>query len=177
MSSGTVSRLTPGDPAGTTAFPAGIGGGTEGVAATPDGLEVWTASMQTGVVAGVNAETGETVARIDGLQVPYRLAATGDGTRILVSDPEAQQLVVIDRASGSITARIDISAAAAAAGLGSTTSPQGLIVSPDSRWAFVAVQGIQRIAAVDLDLLEVVGFYRAGTAPDGIAFSPRVIQR
>jgi len=172
MGSGSVSRMARGAPGGMLSVPADAGAQTEGVAATPDGREVWTASMATGVVVGIDIERGEQVARVEGLQVPYRLAATADGSRIVVSDPEAQEVVVIDRSTGSLSARVDISAAASAAGLGATTSPQGFILSPDSRWAFVAVQGIQQVAVIDLETNQVVDFHPSGAAPDGIAFSP-----
>ncbi len=56
--------------------------------------------------------TGELVGRVTGLQVPYRLAATGDGRTIIVSDPPAEVLVFIDRASAVGTARVDIAEAA-----------------------------------------------------------------
>jgi len=168
--SGTVSRIDPAGETETHAWPAGTR--TEGLAVTPDGREGWTASMDAGTVIGVNGETGEVVATIPGLQVPYRLAVTPDGATVVVSDPEAHELVLIDRASGTIAARIDVAAASAEAGHGAEPSPQGFILSRDGRWAFVSTKEINRVAVVDLQSQRVVRFLESGIGPDGIGFSP-----
>jgi DNA-binding beta-propeller fold protein YncE len=170
ISDGTVSRIDPSGEIGPDVWPAGTR--TEGLAATPDGSEGWTGSMDGGEVTGVDGATGAVVARIVGLQVPYRLAVTPDGGTIVVSDPEAEQLVLIDRASSTIAARIDIAAAAERAGLAGGTSPQGFALSRDGRWAFVSTKGIDRVALVDLAAASVVGFISSPMGPDGIAVSP-----
>ena len=169
---GTVSRI---DPSGERA--AGVwaaGTRTEGVAATPDGTEGWTGSMEGGDVTGVDGETGAVVARVTGLQVPYRLAVTPNGATVVVSDPEAEELVLINRVAGVIAARVDIAAAAARDGLAGGTSPQGFTLSRDGRWAFVSTKGIDRVALVDLGTAEVVRFIESPMGPDGIAVSPVV---
>jgi DNA-binding beta-propeller fold protein YncE len=168
--SGTVSRIDPAGATETLAWPAGTR--TEGLAVTPDGTEGWTGSMDGGTVIGVRGETGEVVATIEGLQVPYRLAVTPDGATVVVSDPGAQEIVLIDRASGTLTARIDMASAAVAAGFGDAPSPQGFTLSRDGRWAFVSTKSINRVAVVDLESRLVVRFLESGAGPDGIAFSP-----
>ncbi|GMV08025.1 MAG: hypothetical protein AMXMBFR53_43000 [Gemmatimonadota bacterium] len=167
---GTVSRVDPTGATETRTWPAGTR--TEGVAATPDGAEGWTGSMEGGVVTGVEGATGRVVARIEGLRVPYRLAVTADGATVVVSDPEAEELVLVDRARGAVRARVDVGAAAAEAGLGTETSPQGFTLSPDGRWAFVSTKGIDRVAVVELAAARVVTFLPSGAGPDGIAFTP-----
>jgi len=170
--SGTVSRIDPSGDVVTLAWPAGTR--TEGVAATPDGMEGWTGSMDGGTVVGVRGETGEVVATIEGFQVPYRLAVTPDGSTVVVSDPGAEELVLIDRASGTVSGRIDMASASAEAGFGSEPSPQGFTLSRDGRWAFVSTKAINRVAVVDLRSQRVVRFLESGAGPDGIAFSPVV---
>jgi DNA-binding beta-propeller fold protein YncE len=170
IASGTVSRVDPAGDVGTLTWPAGTR--TEGVAATPDGLEGWTGGMEGGAVVGVEGATGREVARVDGLQVPYRLAVTPDGATVVVSDPPSEVLALIDRRTGTIRGRVDIRAAAVEAGLGEETSPQGFALSPDGRWAFVSTRGIDRVAVVDLTSASVVAFLPSGAGPDGIAFTP-----
>jgi DNA-binding beta-propeller fold protein YncE len=167
---GTVSRIDPAGTEPTRTWAAGTR--TEGVAATPDGRQGWTGSMEGGEVTGVDGATGDVVARITGLQVPYRLAVTPDGETIVVSDPPAGQLVLIDRAVGAVRARVDITAAAAAEGLTGDVSPQGFTLSRDGRWAFVSTKAIDRVAIVDLANASVLKFLEAAAGPDGIAFSP-----
>lgn len=171
---GTLSRVDPSGAAATLVWPAGTR--TEGVAATPDGTEGWTASMQGGDVVGIEGATGNVTARITGLQVPYRLGVTPDGATVVVSDPEAQTLVLIDRVAGAVRARVDVGAAAEERGLGSAPSPQGFALSPDGRWAFVSAKEIDRVAVVDLVEGRVVDFLVSGAGPDGIGYSPVVPQ-
>ena len=170
MAEGTVSRLDPTGRAPTVSWPAGTR--TEGIATTPDGTEGWTGSMDAGTVVGVDAERGTTVARITGLVVPYRLAITSDGGTVVVSDPDAGELVLVDRARAAIRARIDVDAAARIAGHGDAASPQGFTLSPDGQWAFVSSKAIDRVALVHLPSARVLRFVAAGAGPDGIAFSP-----
>jgi len=166
---GTVSRMDPSGVIDTETWPAGTR--TEGVATTPDGREGWTGSMEGGDVVGIDAQTGEEVARVSGLAVPYRLAITPDGATVVVSDPERHLLGLIDRASASLYP-IDMAAAARTAGLGSAPSPQGFTLSRDGRWAFVSLKNLNRVAVVDLIEREVVAFHETGAGPDGIAYSP-----
>ena len=70
------------------------------------------------------------------------------------------------------SARIDVAAASAEAGLGGEPSPQGFVLSRDGRWAFVSTKAINRVAVVDLVGRRVVRFLEAGLGPDGIGFSP-----
>jgi len=172
IADGTVARLDPSRTSAPNVWPAGAGARTEGVAATPDGAEGWTASMESGVVTGVRGADGSVVARIEGLKVPYRLAVTPDGATVVVSDPEAGTMVLIDRPAGRIAAAIDVNAAAREAGFEGDASPQGFTLSPDGRWAFVSTKGIDRVAAIDLAARRVVRFLETGAGPDGVAFSP-----
>jgi len=170
IADGSIARVDPAGREETRVWPVGAAR-TEGVAAAPDGSEGWTGSMESGVVVGVDAD-GDEIARVEGLQVPYRLAVTPDGATVVVSDPSANELVLIDRRSRSVSARIDVSLAAREIGLAGESSPQGFAVSADGRWAFLSTKGIDRVAVVDLRSRRVVGFLQAGAGPDGIAHSP-----
>ncbi len=171
---GTVSRMDASGRMDTETWPAGTR--TEGLATTPDGREGWTGSMEGGDVVGIDAETGEEVARVTGLAVPYRLAITPDGRTVLVSDPQTHVLGMIERATGTLT-RVDVGAAAQAAGLGSTPSPQGFVLSRDGVWAFVSLKAVSRVAVIDLASGEVVAFHQTGAGPDGISYSPVRVAR
>lgn len=166
---GTVSRIDPAGVEETLTWDAGTR--TEGIAATPDGSQGWTGSMDAGTVVGIDGETGEEVVRVEGLAVPYRLAVTPDGETVVVTDPGAGVLGVIERATGALQ-RIDIGAAARAVGLAGDPSPQGFTLDPSGRWAFVSTKGLNRIAIVDLELGDVATFLESGAGPDGIGFTP-----
>jgi len=53
---------------------------------------------------------------------------------------------------------------------------EGVIIAPDSRWAFVTLQGRNRAVTIDLDSGKIVGWAPTGVWSDGIAFS-RIISR
>jgi DNA-binding beta-propeller fold protein YncE len=128
--------------------------------------------MEGGIVTGVNGETGRVVARIEGLTVPYRPAVTPNGATVVVTDPGAGTVVLIDRHAGTVASTIDVNAAASQAGFTGEASPQGIVLSPDGRWAFVTAKGIDRVAAIDLASRRVAQFLVTGPGPDGVAFSP-----
>ena len=170
MVDGTLARVAVDGEETANVWPAGSR--TEGVAATPDGTQGWTGSMEGGSVVGIDGESGRVVAKIEGLQVPYRLAVTPDGSTVVVTDPGAGTVVLIDRAGGVLSATVDVDAAAREAGLGDEASPQGVTLSSDGAWAFVAVKALDRVAAIHLPSARVVSFLEVGRGPDGIAVSP-----
>jgi DNA-binding beta-propeller fold protein YncE len=175
ITGGSVARMDPAGRTDTRTWPAGTR--TEGLATTPDGREGWTGSMDSGTVVGIDGESGEVIASVTGLGVPYRLAVTPDARTVVVSDPEREALVLIERASGTIRTQVDLAAATQAAGLGSTPSPQGFALTPDGAWALVSTKGIDRVALVHLASGRVARFLTTGAGPDGIAFSPVVVAR
>ena len=51
-------------------------------------------------------------------------------------------------------------------------SPEGVAVSRDSRWAFVTLQGRNRVVTIDLQRGKLTDFAITGTWPDGVGYSP-----
>ena len=51
--------------------------------------------------------------------------------------------------------------------------PEGILVRPDGRIAYIAVTGENRVAAIDLQTLEIVQTIAAGGGPDGMAWIGR----
>lgn len=131
-------------------------------------------SERTGEILVLGLEDGGIRRKLPtGGEAPHMVARGGRWlyTAVVVSDPEAEALVLVDRAEGRVRARMDVGAAAREAGLGDEPSPQGFTLSPDGAWAFVATKGIDRVAVVDLSGARVVRFLPSGAGPDGIAFS------
>jgi len=56
-------------------------------------------------------------------------------------------------------------------------SPEGVAVSRDSRWAFVTLQGRNRVITIDLERGTIVRYAPTGTWSDGIGYSPLVPAR
>ena len=96
---------------------------------------------------------GEVVARstaATGLVGPEDCAFTPDGTRLIVTDQTAEQVVVlsVDLESGTIESVPVLRIGRAA---GELRSPHGCAVSPDGRWLAVTNYGNSTVCIFDLD--------------------------
>ena len=77
----------------------------------------------------------------------------------LISDLAANELVVLDVASRKVIKRIAIGKA-----------PEGILLDPSGKRAFIAVSGDNHIAILDLDKLIITGKLETGAGPDGMAW-------
>ena len=94
--------------------------------------------------------------------VPKYVAATPDGSTVLVSNWCTWDLSVIDTATGKEVKRVPLGGA----------YPRGIVVSPDSRTAYVALMGSARIVEVDLNSYRVSTFASPGNGPRHLVISP-----
>ena len=140
-----------------------VGQGPEGLDLSPDGTQLWTAHSRDGGVSIVDVASKKVVGTID-IQTKRsnRIKLTPDNRLALVSDLDAGELVVIDVASRKEAKRLKLGRA-----------PEGILVAPDGARAYVAVNGDDFVAIVDLKKLEVVDRIAtgAGTGPDGLAWA------
>ena len=138
----------------------------EAIGVTPDGAELWVGSNAAGSVSLVNTTDGTVTVALEGFRWPYRVVFTPDGTKALIPDLRAEELVIVDRASREELHRIELTGGA----------PQGVTVTPDGLTAFQSLSARGEVLAVDLESGEIRGHLPAGTGPDGIAFSSIVIE-
>jgi YVTN family beta-propeller protein len=143
----------------------------EGIAVTPSGDEVWVGSNQRRTVSIVRA--GAVVDTLAGFGMPYRLAITRDGRTAVITDPPKSQVVIVDVATHRPRATVEIPAdgVTATAEFKGSASPEGVTLSPDGRTAYVALQGANRVAVIDIASARLVGTLPAGAGPDGIGMS------
>jgi YVTN family beta-propeller protein len=90
------------------------------------------------------------------------LRFTTDGGRVLVSDLEGGELVVIDAGTRSVLKRI-------AAG----KAPEGILIEPGGSRAYVAVSGDNQVAVLNVLTWEVTDRFSTGMGPDGMAWAVR----
>src|SRR5450432_3905 len=140
-----------------------VGKGPEAISFTPDESQVWTAHSRDGGVSVIDAATKKVIDTLDvKTRRSNRLKFTPDGKRVLITDLDGGELVVLDVASRQEIKRIK---------LGKT--PEGILVAPDGARAYVAVAGDNRVAIVNLQTLEVTGHLATGNGPDGMAWADR----
>jgi YVTN family beta-propeller protein len=93
--------------------------------------------------------------------VPKYVAVTPDGRQVLVTNWCSSDLSVIDAASAKQVARVRLG------GL----HPRGIAVSPDSRTAYVALMGSDRLVRVDLATRAVTRYASTGDGPRHLVVS------
>jgi DNA-binding beta-propeller fold protein YncE len=140
-----------------------VGKGPEGFDLTPDGKELWAANSRDGSIAVVSLAEKRVVHTFRvGTKRSNRLKFTPDGKLALITDLEAGELVVYERATLRQLKRIPLG-----------RQPAGILMEPGAARAYVAVTGENYVAIVDLKTLEMAGRIQPGTGPDGMAWAVR----
>jgi len=160
----TVSIFDRGAAAGewTNVGAVAVGRGPEGLDLSPDGKELWSAhsDSQDGKVSVIDVANRTVVATIDlKTRRSNRLKFTPDGARVLVSDLDAGQLIVVDAKTRKEITRI---------ALGKMV--EGILLAPDGSKAYVAENADDTVAVVDLKTLAVISRIKPGAGPDGMAW-------
>jgi len=140
-----------------------VGKGPEALDISPDGRELWTAHSRDGGLSIIYIATKKVIATL-ALETrrSNRLKFTPDGKRVLITDLDAGDLLVLDAGTRTVTHRLK---------LGKT--PEGILMAKDGSRAYVCVAGDNQIAVVDLKTLEVTGHLTTGKGPDGMAWADR----
>lgn len=94
--------------------------------------------------------------------VPKYVAATPDGSKVLVSNWCTFDLSVIDTRTNAEVKRVPLGG----------NYPRGIVVSDDSRTAYVTLMGSDRIVSVDLESYAVSPFASPGDSPRHLVISP-----
>lgn len=151
----------------------------EGITITPDGAFAWVGSNRDSIVLIVDTRTGIAGDTLRGFGLPYRLAVSPDGRTAVVTDPMKATIRVFDAGTGHERFLIDVprDSLVATAEVPGSPSPEGLTISSDSRWAFVTLQGRNRMATIDLERGSIVGYAPTGAWSDGIAYSTLVVKK
>jgi DNA-binding beta-propeller fold protein YncE len=180
IGSGTVTALDIGGQDSAEPAHVGTGAGSEGLAVTPDGSELWVAARADGRVTVLAARSMATLARFEVPGVPIRIAIAPDGARAYVSCAASSEVVAFDIATRRETARrrLDVPLAPAAAQrpfanlAPGSALPVGLAVARDSRSVFVAATMADRILQLDARTLDVLRTITVNGESDGLGVTP-----
>jgi DNA-binding beta-propeller fold protein YncE len=97
-----------------------------------DGGRIWIACSKSNEIAEVDAEKWSLVRRIPAGNGVYNLGVSPDGKYLIATNKRDASASIFDAASGTELARLKTRRKVA----------HGVVVSPDSRFAFVTVEGI-----------------------------------
>ena len=137
-----------------------VGKGPEGIDLSPDGREVWSAHSRDGGVSIIDVASKKVLQTIHiGTRRSNRIKLTPDAKFALISDLDAGELVVLDAASRKEIRRIPLG-----------KMPEGILMPPTSGLAYVAVNGDNFVAVIDLKTWQVTKKIATGAGPDGMAW-------
>jgi YVTN family beta-propeller protein len=169
---GTISELDIAHDAFVRAIP--VARAVEGIAVSPSGDQVWVASNQAKTVNIVSPASGTVTDTIGGFGMPYRMAITSDGRTAIITDPPGAEVRFMNVATRQELGRVTFAADSLVptAEFPGSPCPEGVIVTPDGRTAFVTLQGRNRVVAIDVATRTVIATMPTGTWSDGVAYSP-----
>jgi len=138
-----------------------VGKVPEGMDVSPDGKQLWVANSADGSVSIIDVASQKTIEAVR-VQTKHsnRLKFTRDGKFVLISDPEANEVLILDTTSRKVTRKIPVG-----------NSPEGILIAPDGARAFLAVTGDDKVLVLDLKTLSVTGQISPGKGPDGMAWA------
>lgn len=137
------------------------GPGTEGIAISPDGKEVWAASRLDDRISIISTATDAIVAAFpSGGKGPKRLGFTPDGTQVWVTNPTSNQTTVFDAHGRELIATLVLA-----------KSPSGVYISSDGRRAYITNATANQLTFVDVATRKILSTMPIGTDPDGVAWS------
>lgn len=153
------------------------GAGTEGFDLSPDGKEIWVAAAGVGEgrMLVLDARTLERKASFEATGYPIRVLFTRDGKHVLVSNWESNDVSVIDTRTRAQVTRIKLGVPAitrhGVVQKGSS-GPMMVALHPTANQAWVASEEAGVVTTFDTKQWKVLGYTKAGTAPDPLAFLP-----
>jgi DNA-binding beta-propeller fold protein YncE len=129
-----------------------------------DGRTVWVACNKANDIVEIDVASWSLRRRIPAGEGIYNLAASPDGRLLVGTNKKGKTVSVIDARSGKELARIPTS----------RRLPSGLVISPDSRYAFVTLEGVGAepgtVDVLDLTALSRVASVDVGQQAGGIDF-------
>jgi YVTN family beta-propeller protein len=152
------------------------GRGPEGNDVSPNGKELWAADRTLNRITVLDANTLDSLASIPTGEFPNRVHFTPDGRWVLVSNIRSGTVDVIDAAArrtvDHITFAFDSTQAnpTMLGAMGRTPQPEGILIAPDGRRAWIALSAMNRLAEVDLGTRRVVRYLTTGQEPDGMGY-------
>ena len=131
---------------------------------TPDGKSVFVACNKGNEILVIDRESWTLERKFPSGPTPYNLGITPDGRVLVASLKSAGQVQFFDAATGESLAIVP----------SSTTVTHGVAMTPDSRYAFVSVEGKGaepgKVDVYDLRSFEMVGSAEVGQQASGIIF-------
>ncbi len=139
------------------------GPGTEGIAISPDGKEVWAASRADAKIEIISTATDSIETSFpSGGKGPKRMQFTPDGAQVWVTNDGSNQATVFDARSREVLGNLTLSKA-----------PSGVSISSDGSHAYITNANANELTFIEVASRKILGTLAIGTDPDGVAWSAR----
>ncbi|HEY0376380.1 MAG TPA: YncE family protein [Pyrinomonadaceae bacterium] len=129
-----------------------------------DGSKIFVACNKSSEIVEVDANAWKVVRRIPARPGVYNLAASKDGQKLVATNKRDQSVSVYDAKTGKELARLPTRRKVL----------HGVVISPDSRYAFVTVEGIGSepgtVEVIDLEALKTVATVDVDPQAAGVDF-------
>ncbi len=130
----------------------------------PDGRTLYVACNKSDEILVVDRERWSLVRKFPAGRAPYNLGITPDGEILVASLKGAGQVEFFDATTGESLAVVP----------STTTVTHGVAITPDSRFAFVSVEGVGaepgKVDVYDLETFALVGSAEVGQQAGGIVY-------
>jgi YVTN family beta-propeller protein len=137
------------------------GPGTEGIAISPDGQEVWAASRLDGKISVISTDTDTIVATFpSGGTEPKRMSFTPDGSQVWITNYKSNQVTVFDAHGRELLGKV-----------ASEAAPSGVDISPDGRRAYITNANANKLTVIDVASRTIIDTLAIGTDPDGVVWA------
>lgn len=150
--------------------------------ATADGGRIVTGNLRDNSLAVVSATRADSTRLIpvgrqpEGVALSHdgRFAWAGSNADGVVTDPVRAEVRVFDARTraAKFTIAVPADSVLESAEVKGSPAPEGVAISRDSRWAFVTLQGRNRVITIDLVTGRIVAWAPSGNWSDGIGYSP-----
>ncbi|MDB4917933.1 MAG: hypothetical protein JWM95_5577 [Gemmatimonadetes bacterium] len=174
IADGTISLIRPSTADAATVIR--VAAQPEGIAISPDGSTAWAGSNKDSVVLVIDLQKAQVTDTLRAFGMPYRMAFSPDGRRAVTTDPVKAQVRIFDAQTHRERSVIQVprDSVLSTAEVPGSPSPEGVAISRDSRWAFVTLQGRNRVAMIDIERGVIVALAPTGNWSDGVGYSPLV---
>ena len=147
------------------------GRGCEGFDVSPDGKEIWAANAGDGTVTIIDVASKKATQTIPiSVKGANRLKFTPDGKTVLISGLGGRPGSNEGSGAGNVEF-VDVATHREIKSLNLGGGSGGILVVPDGSKAYVAVSQRNKVVAIDLKELKVIGEIPTGKNPDGLAWA------
>ena len=133
-------------------------GGSEGIALSPDGKELWVGSRNFNGISIIDTATEQVIATILPGTFAYRLTFSPDGRHVFV--PRAGEVAVIDATKRSQVRTIALK-----------SLPISVLIMPDNRTMYVGTMQPSEVLKIDVTTGEIRARVAMTGTADGLAYS------